>query len=71
MEEQVDWFSCIEDPLDSEEDLVENLVMLGQIARCKYEGSTDVLIAVFDPIAIQYQVCSLEIEKGIRDWFSL
>lgn len=48
--------TIIADPLESEEDLVENLVMLGQIARCKYEGSADVLIAVFDPIAIQYQV---------------
>ncbi|CDS11717.1 hypothetical protein LRAMOSA03980 [Lichtheimia ramosa] len=55
----------LDDPLDSEEDLVENLVMLGQIARCKYEGSTDVLIAVFDPIAIQYQELVTQITAGV------
>ena len=43
-------------------------MMLGQIARCKYEGSTDVLIAVFDPIAIQYQVrARKEKERSIID----
>ncbi|KAG0183544.1 hypothetical protein DFQ29_002599 [Apophysomyces sp. BC1021] len=45
----------LEDPLDNEDALVETLNMLGHIARRKYDLSTSTLIAIFDPIAVQYQ----------------
>ncbi len=42
--------------MDEEEDLIESLNMLGQIARCKYEKSCAALIEIFDPITDHYQV---------------
>ncbi|KAI8393567.1 armadillo-type protein [Radiomyces spectabilis] len=45
----------LEDPLENEDSLMETLNMLGQIARCKYEQSSTALLAIFDPIASQYE----------------
>ncbi|SAM09524.1 hypothetical protein [Absidia glauca] len=45
----------LDDPLDNEESLVETLNMIGQISRCKYGPSSNALISIFDPTAIQYQ----------------
>ena len=52
------------DPLETEESLVETLGMLGHIARCKYEESSAALVAIFDPIAAQYQVSILHEKKS-------
>lgn len=35
--------------------MIETLNMLGQIAHCKYEASSTVLVNLFDPITIEYQ----------------
>ncbi|KAI9311221.1 hypothetical protein BX666DRAFT_2032239 [Dichotomocladium elegans] len=45
----------LDDPLENEETLVENLGMLGQIARCKYVESSGALESILDPIALQFQ----------------
>ncbi|CAO3610792.1 unnamed protein product [Mucor hiemalis] len=44
----------LDDPLDNEEELIESLNMLGQIARCKYEKSCTALVEMFDPITDHY-----------------
>ncbi|KAI8330307.1 armadillo-type protein [Chlamydoabsidia padenii] len=45
----------LDDPLENEESLMDTLLMLGKIARCKYQESTTILLSVFDPIAMEYQ----------------
>ncbi|KAI9353121.1 armadillo-type protein [Pilaira anomala] len=45
----------LDDPLENEESMIETLNMLGQIAHCKYEASSTVLVNLFDPITIEYQ----------------
>ncbi|KAI8992667.1 armadillo-type protein [Pilobolus umbonatus] len=45
----------LDDPLEEDENLIETLNMLGQIARCQYERSSAALIDIFDPIANRYQ----------------
>ncbi|KAI9028957.1 armadillo-type protein [Phycomyces nitens] len=56
----------LDDPLENEEALVETLGMLGQIARCKYEESSAALVAVFDPIALQYQELISQASSGMN-----
>ncbi|OAD70386.1 hypothetical protein PHYBLDRAFT_188120 [Phycomyces blakesleeanus NRRL 1555(-)] len=55
----------LDDPLENEDALVETLGMLGQIARCKYEESSAALVAVFDPIALQYQELISQASSGM------
>ncbi|KAI7864015.1 armadillo-type protein [Mucor mucedo] len=45
----------LDDPLDDQDELIESLTMLGQIARCKYEKSCAALFEIFDPITVHYQ----------------
>ncbi|KAI7855239.1 armadillo-type protein [Circinella umbellata] len=55
----------LDDPLENEESLIESLVMLGHIARCKYEQSSAALVAIFDPIALQYQELITQAASGM------
>ncbi|KAI8977942.1 armadillo-type protein [Pilobolus umbonatus] len=45
----------LDDPLENEESITETLNMLGQIAHCKYQASSNELIRLFDPITVEYQ----------------
>ncbi|KAI8388848.1 armadillo-type protein [Radiomyces spectabilis] len=45
----------LDDPLENEDALIESMMMLGQIARCNYQDSSQTLIAILEPVAIQYQ----------------
>jgi hypothetical protein len=44
------------DPLDNEDALMENLDMLANIARCKYQESASTVISIFEPIAASFEV---------------
>ncbi|KAI8088148.1 armadillo-type protein [Thamnidium elegans] len=55
----------LDDPLDNEDELVESLNMLGQIARCKYEKSCAALIEIFDPITVHYQELIHQASMGV------
>jgi exportin-7 len=44
------------DPLDNEDALMENLDMLANIARCKYQEAASTVITIFEPIAASYEV---------------
>ncbi|KAI8143944.1 hypothetical protein BJV82DRAFT_683294 [Fennellomyces sp. T-0311] len=55
----------LDDPLETEESLVDTLGMLGHIARCKYEESSAALVAIFDPIAVQYQELIAQARSGM------
>lgn len=46
------------DPLDNEDALMENLDMLANIARCKYQESASTVISIFEPIAANFEVMS-------------
>lgn len=48
------------DPLDNEDALMENLDMLANIARCKYQESAATVISIFEPIAVNFEVRALE-----------
>lgn len=41
--------------MDDQDELIESLTMLGQIARCKYEKSCTALLEIFDPVTVHYQ----------------
>jgi exportin-7 len=43
------------DPLENEDSAIETLNMLGQIAHCRYEISSNALINIFNPITVEYQ----------------
>ncbi|GAB5593863.1 hypothetical protein Unana1_08763 [Umbelopsis nana] len=45
----------LDDPLDNEDSLMENLDMLANIARCKYQESASTVISIFEPIAANYE----------------
>jgi hypothetical protein len=36
---------------------MENLDMLANIARCKYQESASTVISIFEPIAANFEVC--------------
>lgn len=55
----------LKDPLDNEDELIESLNMLGQIARCKYEKSCAALIEIFDPITVHYQELIHQASMGV------
>ncbi|KAI9252218.1 armadillo-type protein [Helicostylum pulchrum] len=55
----------LDDPLDNEDELIESLNMLGQIARCKYEKSCAALIEIFDPITVHYQELIRQASMGV------
>ncbi|KAG2176377.1 hypothetical protein INT43_005611 [Umbelopsis isabellina] len=45
----------LDDPLDNEDALMENLDMLANIARCKYQEAASTVITIFEPIAASYE----------------
>jgi hypothetical protein len=47
------------DPLDNEDALMENLDMLANIARCKYQEAASTVITIFEPIAASYEVSTI------------
>jgi hypothetical protein len=44
------------DPLEDEENLIDSMNLLGQIARCKYIKSSEALFEIFNPVATQFEV---------------
>ncbi|CAG8480838.1 7675_t:CDS:10 [Diversispora eburnea] len=63
---------AIDDPLESEETLIEVLEMFATIARCNYEESSQAISNAFNPIAQQYQVLLQQVNAGmINDYLPI
>ncbi|KAI9285764.1 armadillo-type protein [Umbelopsis sp. AD052] len=54
----------LDDPLDNEDALMENLDMLANIARCKYQESASTVISIFEPIAANFEDLVSRINSG-------
>ncbi|RHZ90241.1 hypothetical protein Glove_2g14 [Diversispora epigaea] len=64
--------SAIDDPLESEDSLIEDLEMFATIARCNYEESNQAISNAFNPIAQQYQVLLQQVNAGmIHDYLPI